>query len=333
MSDPAAVAHARKVERPTTLFTALVTDDAFGDHDVERSVLEPIGCAVNLSRDGQLEGLEQADALLVSRMVIDETILRRGTKLKAIVRYGVGVENIDLEAAERRGIIVANTPDYCTQEVAEHVLAQILICARQIVRLNRLVHRGHWSPSDILPTHRLSESTLGLIGIGRIGSEVAHRARALGLEVIAHDPYVAKAPEGVALATLTDVLRESDFVSLHAPLTPATRGIIGVEQLTMMKPTAFLINASRGALIDEDALAASIRAGQIAGAALDVLSVEPPPADHPLLNLENVILTPHVAFYSVESLLLRKQRAAEAVRAVLLGQQPEWPVAPIHGAD
>ena len=322
-----AVPNPHLAEVPKARYTALVTDDAFADLTIERSVLEPIGCRVVASDADDL--VHTADALLVSRATIDAALIQRAGKLKVIARYGVGVENIDLDAAARHGVIVVNTPDYCSHEVADHVLAQMLACARQLVRLNRLVHAGRWSPRDMEPTRRLAGCRLGLIGIGRIGSEVAARALALGVEVVANDPYVERAPEGVGLVGFEELLRSADFVSLHAPLTPSTRNLIGVEQLALMKPTAYLINAARGGLVDEHALELALRQGRLAGAALDVLADEPPRPDHPLLALDNVLLTPHVAFYSNEALHLRKLKAAEGVQAVLEGRQPESHVTPL----
>ena len=328
MSDAVAVAEPKARAASQSRYTAVVTDDAFADLSIERSVLEPIGCAVVPLGGSDLTRAETADALLVSRAHIDAALIERASRLKVIARYGVGVENIDLDAAARRGIAVVNTPDYCVEEVAEHVLAQILACARQLVRLDRVVHAGRWSPSDMQPTRRLSACVLGLVGLGQIGSAVARRAQALGLEVVAADPYVETPPSGVALLDLDDLLERADFISLHAPLTPVTRHLIGAKGLARMKPTAFLINAARGGLVDEQALAAALREGRLAGAALDVLSFEPPPPDHPLLGLENVLLTPHVAFYSEEALELRKRKAAEGVRAVLEGRRPDSAVTP-----
>ena len=320
------------VAQPNTLkgrkrrYTALVTDEAFDDFMIERSVLEPIGCAVVTLSGDDLAGVEAADAFLVSRATIDAELMGRARRLKVIARYGVGVDNIDLETAARRGITVVNTPDYCAHEVADHALAQILACARQIVRLDRLVHSGQWNPADVLPMQRLARCTLGIIGIGHVGSQVAARALALGLEVIAHDPFIEKPPVGVVLVPLDDLLRRSDFVSLHMPLTPSTRNLIGAPQLALMKRTAFLVNTARGDLIDEDELATALRDGRLAGAALDVLTAEPPGLNHPLIKLENVILTPHIAFYSDEALRQRKRQAAEGVRAVLESRRPEFTV-------
>ncbi len=313
-------------------FTALVTDGAFDDLAIERSVLEPIGCAVVAHRSSSgvdlLTMVGSVDGLLVNRAPITETVIDQAPSLKVVARYGVGVDNIDIDAAASRGIAVTNVPDYCVDEVAEYVIALILACARQVVRLDRIVHGGRWSPADISPTRRLAGSVLGLVGLGRIGCAVATRASALGLTILAHDPFVANPPAGVTLTGLGELLATADFVSLHVPLTESTQGLIGSPEIRAMKPTAFLVNAARGALIDEAALYEGLCEGWIAGAALDVLAAEPPGPDHPLIGLDNVILTPHVAFYSEESLRDRRLKAALGVREVLLGRMPDHPVTP-----
>lgn len=321
--------------RTSRSFTTLVTDDPFADLSVERSVLEPIGCAVLAHDPGARlsDAVERADALLVGRAVIDEALIARAPKLKVIARYGVGVENIDLDAAARHGVTVVNVPDYCVDEVAEHVIAQMLACARQLVRLNQVIAAGRWSPSDIRPTRRLAGQTLGLIGMGRIGRKVAVRASALGLHIVAYDPYAVSVPETIELTPLDDLLDRADFVSLHVPLTAQTVGVLGAREFARMKDSAFVLNSARGGLIDENALAFALREGKIAGAALDVLEVEPPTKGHPLVGLENVILTPHVAFYSEESLHERKHKASLGVRDVLLGRTPDSAVSAEPGVD
>jgi D-3-phosphoglycerate dehydrogenase len=320
------------IEAPETArYTVVVTDDPFDDFEVERSVLEPEGCNLVVNGDDRFKHIESADGLMVSRAVVDDDVLARAPKLRVIARYGIGVENIDVDAAERRGITVVNTPDYCTHEVAEHVIAQVLACSRQLVRLDRVVRRGSWSPSNISPLHRLDQSVLGLVGFGRIGRAVALRAKSLGLTVVASDPYLDSSDVGVELIELGDLLKTADFVSLHLPLTRETERMIGRAELAQMKDTAYLINAARGGLVDEEALADALRNGRIAGAALDVLTTEPVPLTSPLLELDNVILTPHVAFYSIESLRLRKRMAAEGVRDVLTGRKPQSVVPPRTG--
>ncbi len=303
-------------------YLAVVVDTAFEDVRIEQEVLRDIDCDVvvaNQSAAGVIAEFDP-DVIFITRATIDESVLEGATRLRAIARYGVGVETIDVAAAARRNVKVVNVPDYCTHEVAEHVLAQILGLARQVVRLDRAVRRGEWSQDLMLPTSRVEGRVAGVVGLGRIGREVARRCAGIGLRVVGFDPYVRDAGERVDLVGFDELLAVADFVTLHLPLTPETRGLISKRELGLMKRTSYLINCARGGLIDEEAVADALESGRIAGVALDVLSCEPPPLDLRLLSYDNVILTPHVAFYSEEAVAIRKRRAAEAVRSVLRGE-------------
>ncbi len=247
---------------------------------------------------GSLEAeLGDADALVVrSATRVTAGLLERATRLRVIGRAGVGVDNIDLDAATRRGILVMNTPGGNAISVAEHTLALLLALARSVPQLNAAVHAGRWEKSGAAGVE-LRGKTLGLLGLGRVGSEVARRARALEMRVLAHDPYISEnvAREAdVELAPLAELLARSDFLSLHAALSPATEGIVNAAALAKMKRGARLINTARGELVDEAALAEALRSGHLAGAAVDVFAVEPPRGS-PLVGLLNVIATPHVA--------------------------------------
>jgi D-3-phosphoglycerate dehydrogenase len=252
-----------------------------------------------------------------------------GPSLKHVARYGVGVDNIDIAAATARGILETNVPDYCIDEVSYQALAMALDLARRTTALDRAMRAGQWAPQAAGPIYRLRGRTFGILGLGRIGTASAAKAVAFGFTVLAHDPYLTPdqaAQRGARLVDLPTLLAESDIISLHAPLTPETHHIINADTLARMKPTAYLINTARGPLVDNDAVVAALRAGRLAGAGLDVQEGEPLPITHPLFTLDNVLLTPHVAFYAEESLVDLQRRCAEEVIRVLAGQPPRNPI-------
>jgi D-3-phosphoglycerate dehydrogenase len=270
-----------------------------------------------------------ADAVLVTYAKLTGDLLRQLKRCRAIGRFGLGVDNIDLPAAAEMGITVTYVPDYCVREVSDHAMALLLALARKVTLSNSLVQAGRWEMPAVVPIHRLSECVLGLVGFGNIPRALAPKAQAFGLRVVVHDPYVTAdvfATAGVEGVSFERLLEISDFVSVHAPSTPATRGLIGTEAFARMKPTALLINTARGPLVDEPALVAALDAGRIAGAALDVLATEPPAKDSPLRGRDNVILTPHTAFYSVEALNELLTKCASDVARVLTGEPPVYPV-------
>jgi D-3-phosphoglycerate dehydrogenase len=251
--------------------------------------------------------------------------MARMSKCRIIARYGIGVDTIDLDAATREGIIVTNNPTYCIEEVAEHTLALLLACARKLALYDRVVRAGKWDIAPGKPIFRLSGRTLGIIGFGNIGRQVALRAKSFGMRILYADPLVAQGQFDASCmkVELDELLRESDFVSLHPPLTRETRRIINAEALSRMKPTAFLINCSRGPIVDTDALVRALDAKTIAGCALDTTDPEPLPDPHPLRGRDNVIVTPHVAWHSEQAMVGLQAGAPNEVRRVLLG---EWPV-------
>ncbi len=259
---------------------------------------------------------------------LPRTLLERMKRAVGVIRTGIGVDTVDLAAATELGICVANVPDFCQEEVAEHTLALIFAVARKIVLADRLVRRGkwhRWSAQDMLPMHRLSGQTLGLIGLGNIGRTVARKVRALGLKLIAYDPFVS--PETAAalevrLVELGDLLSSADIVSLHVPLTPKTRHLINRETLGQMKRGAILINTSRGPAVDEKALLEALQSGQLAGAGLDVLEKEPQKGPHPFFELENVVLTCHCASCSLEAYANMSLQISQQVSAMLRGEFP-----------
>jgi len=304
----------------------VLTDYVWESLDVEKKTLEGLADLVALKTKKPEEFLGEAadcDALLNTYAgPITAQDMARMPKCRIIARYGIGVDTIDLEAATAAGIIVTNNPTYCIEEVAEQTMAMLLACARKIAFYDRLVRAGRWEVPPGKPMFRLVGQTLGLVGFGNIARQVAIRAAAFGMRVLYFDPFVKDAP-GAKAADLDALLRESDFVSLHPPLTPQTRKMINDEAFASMKPTAFLINCSRGPVVDTDALVRALDAKRIACCALDTVDPEPLPDPHPLRGRENVIVCPHAAWYSEQAMRGLQAGAPGEVRRVLTG---EWPV-------
>jgi D-3-phosphoglycerate dehydrogenase len=265
---------------------------------------------------------KDADGLLIQYALLSREVLKQLPKCKVIARYGVGVDSIDLRAATDLGIIVANVPDYCVDEVADQALSMILALIRKTVFFDQKVKSNEWDFRQGRPIHRIKGKTLGLIGSGRIGLEVGKRISAFGVRVMAFDPYLQKAPAEIQLTDLDTVLKESDVISIHCPLNESTRHLLGEKEFQKMEKKPLIINTSRGPIIDERALIQALRKGQVSGAGLDVLEKEPPDPQNPLLKMENVTLAPHISFYSEESISELKQRTAENVSSVLLGKWP-----------
>jgi D-3-phosphoglycerate dehydrogenase len=325
-------------------FNVIVTSDRYGNEthglELEQELAGSVtDMTVNLlgrastSEDELIRVGADADAMLVStREAITRRVLENIPRVKVISRYGVGLDNVDLDAAADAGIVVTHYPGYCTAEVADHALAMILALNRRIVEQDRALREGAWvehgpSTRRILrgPIQPLREQTLGIVGFGRIGQAVAARARPFGVTLLAADPY--QEPEVIRAAgaepvTLEELLRRADIVTIHTPLTPQTRGMIDAAALALMKPSAVLINTARGPIINLPALSEALQQGVIAGAALDVVDPEPLPADSPFYGLPNVILTPHSAYYSERSVdVVRRETLLEALQ-VLRGKRP-----------
>jgi D-3-phosphoglycerate dehydrogenase len=243
-------------------------------------------------------------------------------KCKVVARYGVGVDSIDLRAATDLGIIIANVPDYCIDEVASHAVAMMLTLTRKTAFFDRKVKSSQWDFRQGTPIHRIRGKTLGLIGCGKIGFEVAKRISAFGVKVMAFDPYIQRAGEKIELTDFETVLRKSDFISIHCPLNESTRHLVGEQEFKKMERKPFLINTSRGPIVNEKALIQALEEGRISGAGLDVLETEPPSSKNPMLKMENVIFSPHVGFYSEESISELKRRTAKSVSDVLRGRWP-----------
>jgi D-3-phosphoglycerate dehydrogenase len=311
----------------------VLTDYVWDSLDVEKKTLSGIAELVPLQTKKPDEFIAQAadcDALLNTYAgPITAEVMARMPKCKIIARYGIGVDTIDLDAATAAGIIVTNNPTYCIDEVAEHTMALLLACARKVAFYDRLVRKGRWEVPPGKPMFRVSGGTLGLVGFGNIARQVAVRAAAFGMRVIFSDPFVNERVGAARSVTLDTLLGESDFVSLHPPLTPQTRKMIGEDALGKMKRTAWLINCSRGPIVDTDALVRALDASKIAGCALDTTDPEPLPDPHPLRGRENVVINPHVAWYSEKAMEGLQAGAPEEVRRVLTGQ---WPVNVVNRA-
>jgi D-3-phosphoglycerate dehydrogenase len=326
--------------------TIVITDFDFLDDSIEREIIEAAGHRLDshhaLSEDEILEVASTADGLIVQYGKIGRQVISKSKNLKLIARYGVGVDIVDVDFATSRGIQVTNVPaDYCLNEVADHALAFLLSLNRQLFAYNNAVRQGDWKWQSGAPVRRLADSTVGIVGFGRIGQAIAHRLKPFGSRVVAYDPYASPKvflDVGVDHVTLARLLAISDYVVLQTPLTEETRGLIGEEQIRLMKPGAYLINTARGPLVDTVALAAAIRSGAIRGAGFDDLPEEPAKqrnwiAQDPLFENPEAIITPHTAYYSEESILFcRRWAANEAVR-FFSGKKVLSPVNEIPGEN
>lgn len=310
-------------------FKVVVSDQVFPSTDIERALLAEIDAELVVS-DGTPEGLlrvgRDADAILTTYMPIGAELLASLARCRIVARYGIGVDNIDVAAACAAGIVVTNVPDYSTEEVAVHTMALLLAAVRRLPRAMTAATTEPWTIEGIRPIARLSEQTVGVVGLGRIGRRVISLLRPFEVRILGYDPFAGGAIEGVEMVdTLEALLAASDIVTLHLPLTAATRGLIGAAQLARMRPGALLVNTSRGGLVPTDDLVAALDAGAIGGAALDVLEHEP--ADAPRLAARReVILTPHMAYYSESALRESQRKAATQIIKVLRGEEPDYPV-------
>jgi D-3-phosphoglycerate dehydrogenase len=309
----------------------LVTDYVWPSVEPERAVLAEIGADLVVAPDGSEETLislaKDVDGILTCFAKVTDKVVRAAKRCLAIGRYGVGVDNIAVETASSLGIVVTYVPDYCIDEVSDHVMGLLLGWNRRIVLFDRATKTLGWGSEGLgMRIMRLRGKSLGIVGFGRIGRAVAEKAKVFGMDILAYDPFLT--PEGAARSggrqvDLDTLLKESDFVTLHTPLIPETHNLIGEEQLALMKQDAFLINAARGGLIDENALYNALTTNQIAGVGVDVLEDLNPPIDHRLIQLGNVIVTPHTAFFSQEAVLELEERAASEVASVLENRVPD----------
>jgi len=315
-------------------YKVAVADSVFPNLDPAKEVLAKIGAELQLASgptpDAIMKIAADADAVLVTYAKITGDMIAKMPKVRIISRFGIGVDNVDIPAATAAGIVVTKVPDYCIDEVSDHTMALLLAVVRKIPFINAKVHAGEWKMPDVVPIGRLRGSTIGLVGFGRIPQLVVPKAQAFGMKVVAFDPFAPKEvfqKLGVEQVDFEQLLKVSDYVSIHCPLTPETKGLLNADAFRKMKKTAYVVNTARGPIIDEAALAAALDAKEIAGAALDVMTQEPP-GSSPLFGRPNVIITPHTSFYSIEALVELQTKATQEVVSVLSGQAPRNPVNP-----
>jgi len=312
-----------------------MTDSVFPSLDLINDVLRPLDTKVILAEEPTLEGItavaHDADGLLVTYAEVTAEVIQRLSRCKVISRTGIGVDNVDVEAATKAGIVVTRVPDYCIDEVSDHAMALLLALVRKIPFSSRMVHEGRWEMKAVTPIHRLRGQTLGLVGFGQIPRALVPKAQAFGLDLIAYDPYVSEEEMrslGVGRVSFDELVERSDLISIHAPLTPDTHHMFDQDAFRAMKSSAYLVNTARGPLVDVEALGEGLAAGEIRGAGLDVLEEEPPAPGSAVLGRDDVIFTPHTGFYSVESLEELQRKAAQEVVSVLQGEAPRCPVNP-----
>lgn len=311
------------------MYSTVITDCDYGQIDNEVRILKDISDVVLhqcRTEDDIIAAAIDADALIVEYAPVTEKVISNLKNCRVIVRYGVGVDSIDTEAAARAGIPVVNIPDYCIDEVSDHTCALILDVMRKITFLDSSVRSGIWALEPLKPIFPLRGAVLGLIAFGNIAREVATKMTAFGVKLLVYDPYAATGVIEKAEAESTDLptlLRESDIISIHAPLMDSTYHMIGAKEFRAMKKTAVLVNTSRGGLVDSEALARALNEGEISGAAIDVVEHEPLSEESPLRRCRNLVITPHASFYSTRSMELLQIKAAEAVREVLTGAMPK----------
>ena len=306
----------------------VISDYAWPNIDIEKDYFKSksIDLDVSSGKEDLIDKIKDADGLLFCFQDIDETVLRSAKNLKVAQRYGIGVDNINIKVATELGIVVSNIPDYCIDEVSDHALSMILAINRMIVPDSKMVKLGKWN--DVKKSNRvfrLSDATLGVVGFGRIGRRLANKAKALGLNVIAYDPYInEEVYDGVKLVSFDQVISSSDILSLHVPLTEETNHLISYKELEKMKENTILINVSRGGLINEKALSEYLKSGKVRGVGLDVMEDHNPSSTNPLFEYENVIVTPHTAFFSQESSEELQIRSCEQLYGVLNGKKPKF---------
>jgi D-3-phosphoglycerate dehydrogenase len=298
---------------------------------VEAKELEGVGAEIVSPQVKSAEEIMRfgagAQGIICSWAQITSDIIAELQECRVIVRYGIGVDNVDLAAATEAGIMVCNVPDYCIDEVSDHTVTLLLALSRKLSFLNNEVKNGRWSFNGAKPVARLRGQTVGLVAFGRIAQLVTEKLRPFGVKVIVYDPYIkleTALTHGVEAVSFEELITHSDFVSIHCPLTEETQGLFNASVFLKMKPTSYLINTARGPIVNEGDLITALDKGLIAGAGLDTLCVEPPESSNPLFQFEQVIITPHSAWYTEEAVIELRQKAARQVRLVLEGQRPDY---------
>jgi D-3-phosphoglycerate dehydrogenase len=309
-------------------FKVLLTDYAWADVNIERDTLAKAGAELIVAEKTDVESLKRlanehhVDAIMTNWAKVPSDVIAASPKVRIVSRLGIGLDNIDVAYCTAHGIPVTNVPDYCLIEVAEHALALMLALSRKVAFYHAATKAGRYELQAGPALRRIEGQTLGIVGYGNIGRVLANKARCLGMKILATSRS-AKSEQGVTFCSLDELLSGSDYISLHIPATAETKHLIGVKQLAQMKPTAYLINTARGAVVDEQALAAALKKGQLAGAGLDVQQKEPCDLSQPPFNDPRVIVTPHAAFVSQESLENLRRRTAKQVADRLSGRVPE----------
>ena len=313
-------------------FKVLLTDRPWSNWEIEARILAGADAEIIAAPDGDegtlVELARDCDAIGTCWAQVTDKVIDAVPDCRGVARFGIGLDNIAVDTATRQGIPVTYIPDYCVAEVADHALALLLACARNVAFFYARTKAGEYDLRAAPAMQRLSGCVLGLVGLGRIGAEVAKRARAFGLETIAHTPSGDPRDSGCQLVSFEELLERSDFVSLHCPLTAESRGMFALPQFERMKRSAYLINTSRGGVIVTNDLWTALQRKEIAGAALDVFDPEPPDLSQPLYRDERVIVTPHAAFVSQQSLAELRQRVARQIADMLHGRRPEHLVNP-----
>lgn len=310
----------------------VITDHEYGDLRYEKEVLDVEGIDLVVKQckteEDVIEACKDADGIVNLYAPISANVIGKLDKCKVIMRYGVGVNTIDLNAATEKGICVGNVPDYGLDEVSDHALAHMLNLIRKISSANEIVKNGTWDVNLLKPISRLNTLTIGLVGFGNIPRRLAEKVQALRMNVIVSDPFISgevATEHNVTLVTLEELCEQADVISVHAPLTPATKGMIGKEQFGKMKKGVFLINTARGPVVDEEALIEALENNTVGGVGLDVIENEPIAKEHPFLSMGNVFLTPHMAGYSEESATELRTKTVLGITDVLLyGQHPKY---------
>ncbi len=313
----------------------LITDYVWASIEPERQVLAEVGAELIAAETGDAPELQtlapMMDGILTCWNPVREPVIVAAKKCQIIARYGIGLDNIDVDVATEQGIVVTNVPAYCMDEVSDHAMGLLLACARKIPRFDQAVRNGTWDQNIGPEMHRIRGKTLGIVGFGRIGQAIIPKAKAFGLAINVCSPRTDPKriqQHGAQKVSFQELLTTSDFITIHAPLTQETEYMFSDAEFRAMKPTAFLINTARGGIVDTRALTTALRNGDIAGAGLDVLETEPPEPDTELLTLENAVVTPHAAFVSEDAILELEVTAARCVAEVLTGQLPESVVNP-----
>jgi D-3-phosphoglycerate dehydrogenase len=316
-------------------FAVAITDSPFENGDKEQAILRRIGAKVlqfHCSNESEvIEAARNAHVVMCDASPVTRNVIQNLPKLVGVVEYGIGYDNIDINAATENGVLVCNIPDFMTSEVADHAVALILALTRKLDRISRSTRSGKWNWREFRPMSSLDGKTVGIIGFGNIGRQVAERMRSFRTQVIAYDPYVSReAMEklGARTSNLDELLEASDVISIHVPLSKETRQLIGRKELAKLKDSVILVNTSRGSVMDQEALIESLRKGRIGAAGLDVLAREPPSAADPILGFENVIVTPHIGWYSEQSSARLQENAALEAERILTGNPPKHPVNP-----